>query len=50
MEEKTLHCEGKDACNQVIVEHQVEHYRPSEEQLEQYFKGKIRRPVQSILV
>lgn len=50
MEEKTLHCEGKDTCNQAIVKHQVEHCGASEEQLEQYFKGEIRSPMQSTLV
>lgn len=43
-EEKTLNCEGKDACNWIIVKHQVEHCGTSEEQLEQYFKGKIKAP------
>lgn len=50
MKEKTWRCEGKDACNQIIVKHQVEHCGASEEQLEQYFKGKIRSPMQSTLV
>lgn len=47
--EETLNCEGKDACNWIIVEHQVEHCGTCEEQLEQYFKGKIISPMQSTL-
>lgn len=47
--EKVLNYEEKDTCNWIIVKDQVEHFKVSEEQLEQYFQGKITSPMQSTL-
>lgn len=47
--EKALNREEKDARNWIIVKGQVEHWGVSEEQLEQYFKGKITSSMQSTL-
>lgn len=47
--EKDLNREEKDVHNWIIVKGQVERCGVSEEQLEQYFKGKITSSMQSTL-
>lgn len=49
MKEKVLNCKEKDTHNCIIVKDQVEHCGVSEEQPEQYFKGKITSPIHSTL-
>lgn len=47
--ENALNREEKDAHNWIIMKDQVEHCGVSEEQLEQYFKGKITSSIRSTL-